>query len=412
MQGDAHEAKAAGQPLRFLLLYALAWAGGAIAYIPFLTLFLPVRVAEISGGQEVEGLGYLTFVGAIAASLGGIVFGLLSDLTRDRRRWIWAGLATSLVLLLAMERIEGLWAMTAALVAWQFALNMMLGPLAALAGDTVPDRQKGFLGGLLACAPAAGAAVGALATHPGIGSATGALLRSGAETGRFAIVALVVLACVLPLLLFGKAQPDPALMRALPEVAGKETPADRAIARMWIARLFVQIAEAALFAYLLYYFRSLDPAIAPVDIARINSVVLTVSIPLALLAGRWADRSGKAIRPLRTSAAIAAGSLLVMAVAPGFVPALAGYIVFGISGGVFFALHTAQTLRVLPRPSRRGRDIGLFNLANTVPSLIMPWLTIAIVPNYGFSSLLWALALLAGAAAFLLATIRALPKSA
>ena len=42
----------------------------------------------------------------------------------------------------------------------------------------------------------------------------------------------------------------------------------------------------------------------------------------------------------------------------------------------------------------------------------MPWLTIAIVPAYGFAPLLWLLALLAGLATFLMMSIEALPKSA
>jgi hypothetical protein len=44
----------------------------------------------------------------------------------------------------------------------------------------------------------------------------------------------------------------------------------------------------------------------------------------------------------------------------------------------------------------------LFNLTNTVPSMIMPWLTIAIVPEFGFSRLFALLAGLAFAAALIL----------
>jgi hypothetical protein len=62
-------------------------------------------------------------------------------------------------------------------------------------------------------------------------------------------------------------------------------------------------------------------------------------------------------------------------------------------------------LRVLPNPDWRGRDLGIFNLTNTVPSLIMPWLTLALVPVYGFGALFTVLALLALAAAALLARI-------
>ncbi len=63
-------------------------------------------------------------------------------------------------------------------------------------------------------------------------------------------------------------------------------------------------------------------------------------------------------------------------------------------------------MRVLPRPERRGRDLGLFNLTNTVPSLVMPWLTLLMVPLFGYAGLFVLLAVLAGAAAVLLAATR------
>ena len=85
--------------------------------------------------------------------------------------------------------------------------------------------------------------------------------------------------------------------------------------------------------------------------------------------------------------------------------ALAGYALFSLTTSVFLSLHSAQTLRVLPRSDRRGRDLGYFNLTNTVPSLVMPWLTLALVPQLGFPALFAVLAALAAGAAVLLATI-------
>src|SRR3546814_11291811 len=55
------------QSLGFLLLYALAWAGGAIAYVPFLAILLPARMSALVGASDVEYLGYVTFCGAVAA---------------------------------------------------------------------------------------------------------------------------------------------------------------------------------------------------------------------------------------------------------------------------------------------------------------------------------------------------------
>ena len=55
----------ARQPSKFLWLYALAWAGGAVAYVPFLTILLPVRIASFTREAQVEWLAYMTFFGAL-----------------------------------------------------------------------------------------------------------------------------------------------------------------------------------------------------------------------------------------------------------------------------------------------------------------------------------------------------------
>lgn len=393
------EAQRGHVPRRFILLYALAWAGGSVAYTPFLSILLPVQVASLAGPEaQVTWLAYLAFAGAITASLGNILFGYLSDITRYRRGWVALGMALSGGLLVLGGGARTLPVLIAIIAAWQLTLNMMLAPLAAWAGDRVDDAHKGLLGGLLAFAPGVGALSGAVVTIPGL-----------AGPGmRLVLVALMVALCVAPVLLFGGAGPRP-LVSAQPTA----TPTARRalLVRMWWARLAVQIAEAAMFAYLYFWFRSLDPAMDDSDTTRIFSAVLILSAPAALFAGRWIDRTGRPIAPLALCAALSAAGLLTMAGAATLPVAIAGYAMFGLASGVFLALHAAQTLRVLPRPERRGRDLGLFNLTNTVPSLIMPWLTVLMVPVFGYAGLFVLLAMLAAGAAVLLATTRSDPVS-
>ena len=100
-----------------------------------------------------------------------------------------------------------------------------------------------------------------------------------------------------------------------------------------------------------------------------------------------------------------------MAAATNMWLAIVGYVVFGLSSGIFLALHSSQTLRVLPAPRTRGRDLGFFNLTNTVPSLVMPWLTLAMVPAYGFDALFILLAALAILASIMLVTMPRRSKS-
>ena len=249
----------ARQSLRFLVLYGLAAAGGAVAYVPFLTVLLPVRITALSGSDNVGWLASVTFAGAVAASLANIGFGWLSDRTGQRRLWIALGMAISCALL-----------------------------------------------------------------------------------------------------------------------------------------------EAALFAYLFFWLRTFVSDFSDSDTARLFGLVLVAAIPLSFAAGRWADRGTRPLAPLALAAGTAAIGLAIMALAQSLSVAIAGYIAFSLSASVFLAQHSSQVLRVLPRPSSRGRDLGLFNLTNTMPSLVMPVLAIALVPQVGFAGLFVLLAVLAAGACIML----------
>lgn len=376
----------------FLWLYALAWAGGAVAYVPFLTILLPIRVANMVGEQRVEWLAYMTFFGAIAASLGGVGFGWLSDRSGVRRPWIVAGLIGTLVLMMCVPLAHGPERLLGLIIVWQLTLNMMLGPLSAWAADHVPAAQLGVFGGLLAVSPALGSVAGALVTIPGLANPDQSL----------ALVGLLVAACVVPALVFARPaddSEDPNGSRPAEAFGANLGPAAGA---MWVARLLVQICEATLFAYLYYYFRTIDPSRDAGWIARLFSIVVCTAVPAALLIGRWSDRRSKPIIPLVVAALTLSVALVTLASARSPGQATAAYVVFGFATTIFLSLHSAQTLRVLVRADHRGRDLGLFNLTNTAPSLIMPWLTIAIVPHFGFSYMFVLLAALAMVAALIL----------
>jgi MFS family permease len=377
--------------LRFLLLFALAWAGASIAYVPFLTLLLPVRVSTLAGPVlGVTWTAYIAFGGAVAASIGHIGFGYLSDITNNRRGWIWAGLIFSCGLLVVVPLATNLITLISLIILWQLSLNMMLAPLAAWAGDCVPNSRKGLLGGLMAFAPGIGAITGTAVTIPGL----------ALPDTRLLIIAAMVAAFILPILIFGRRrfsheEPPEGSIHDTSPATHQATPWRSAMQRMWLSRLALQIAEAALFAYLYFWFRSIDPAMNDNRTASVFSAILIISAPLALIAGRWADRRGRPLLPLVMCATVSAVGLLCMGLAPNLPLAIGAYVVFGFASSVFLALHSAQTLRVLPRPERRGRDLGIFNLTNTLPSIIMPWIILALVPHFGFPSLFMVLALLA-----------------
>lgn len=381
------------QPRWFLALFAFAAAGGAVGYVPLLTVLLPQRIAELQGGEDVGALAQVTFLGAVMASLANIAVGMLSDRTRTRRPWIIAGLIASNLLLIAVGRAGSLTEMIVLVMAWQVALNLMLAPLTAWAGDCFPDSQKGVLGGALALAPALGALSGSLVTFAGLVP----------PDARLVIVALLVTMLVLPAVIFGGGKVRAELMQPAARASDPLRLRDRVVVRMWTARLLVQVAEGGMFAFLLFWLRSLAPGYPENGAANIFSAVLVCAVPLSLLLGRWSDRHGRPVLPLVASATLCAAGMLVMAAAGTLEIAIAGYVLFAITAAIFLSLHSSQTLRVLPAPRHRGRDLGLFNLTNTVPGMVMPWLTVLLVPSFGYSALFVLFAALSLLSALLLA---------
>lgn len=371
-----------------------------MAYVPLLTVLLPLKITALQGTEDVAALARVTFFGAIVASLANIAFGMLSDRSRSRAPWIFLGLIISTTLLVAIDRASSLTEVIIFIMIWQVGLNMMLAPLFAWAGDCVPHEQKGLLGGLFGLAPALGAISASLVTWETLVD----------PQHRLWIVAIIVAVLMLPMLVLGRERERFELTQP---VERREVPEDEAarsratVYRMWLARFLVQIAEAGLFAFALFWLRSLAEDIHENTAANVFSVILIISVPFSLILGRWSDRHRRPILPLVLCAGIASVGLAIMATALELTVAIAGYVVFGIAATIFLALHTGQTLRVLPLPQTRGRDMGIFNLTNTVPSLVMPWLTLSLVPSFGFSSLFALFAVLAAGAAVLLA---ALPK--
>ncbi|MBI1403108.1 MAG: MFS transporter [Porphyrobacter sp.] len=390
------------QPAWFLALFALAAAGGAVAYVPLLTVLLPQRIAELQGGEDVAVLAQTTFFGAVVASFANIAAGMLSDRTGTRRGWILAGLLVSSALLVAVGEARSARELVLLVMAWQVGLNLMLAPLMAWAGDCFPDSQKGVLGGTLALSPALGALAGSLVTYGGLVD----------PAARLWVVAGLVAALVLPALLCGGARARAELMAARGNAVLVDAPeAGHAVRRMWVARFLVQVAEGGMFAFLLFWLRSLSPGFPENAAANIFSLVLVCAVPLSLLLGRWSDRHRRPILPLAGCALLCATGLLAMAVASTLALAIAGYVLFAVSAAIFLSLHASQTLRVLPAPEHRGRDLGFFNLTNTLPAMVMPWLTVLLVPGLGYSALFVLFAVLALVSAALLASFARLPAS-
>ena len=393
----------------YLALYALAYGGGAVLYVPLLTLLLPLKAELIRPDDKLALLGLITVGGALAASISNIVAGHLSDrslrLGGGRRPWVGAGLVLTLLALAAVWASRSAVELAAAVIAFQVVLNILLAPLVALAADEVPDGQKGLLGGLIGAAYPFGALAAIVVTAP-TGLTEGVQLALIGSAGALAI---------LPFLLLRAPLEPPATAAPSPRPVGRV----RNLVVVTASRWLVQMASLILFAFFLFYFQSVQHGDAQLTsralaarIAWLPGVAAVLTVPLAIFLGRQSDRTGSRRSLLAGNAAVAVAGLAVMAAFPQWQPAALGYLMFACSSGVFLALQTTYAMQILPSPAHRGRDLGFLNLANTVPSIFGPWLTLTVVTAGGFRPLMLILAVVTALAGLLMMLVREPPRGA
>jgi MFS family permease len=89
-----------------------------------------------------------------------------------------------------------------------------------------------------------------------------------------------------------------------------------------------------------------------------------------------------------------AAGLVMMACATNWTSAAIGLCIYSIGWTVFLTLQIGFVMQLLPNPRRRGRDLGLINLANTAPVLIGPALAWWLATPQNFSTLFLTLAIL------------------
>lgn len=362
---------------RAVALYALAMFGAHLSYAPLLTLLLPRRVIAVAPGAAAATTSLVVFAGAITASLAHIAAGRIGDGWRrrhgNRRAPIALGLVLTVLALVALGLGRSAGALTIGLIAFQASLNLMFAPLTALLVDHFPARAKARVAAVISLAMPLAAL--------GTGLAALAFPRDGAIP-FFAVAALVLLT-VAPLIALWPFDPAPAPApdHALPraEAAGPR----RDLALIGGARLLIQCGAMFTGSYFYLFLvhqgarAGLVPGL-PVDPVYGRLVVVsTVAVLIATLpVGHWSDRHRRRRAPMVLTALLAALALGLIAGAQGL-PVLAGYALFQVALIAYLTLDAACAAEILAHHPRAGEMLGYLNLANTLPSVVVPLAVVA-----------------------------------
>ena len=361
----------------FIALYALGYVGAYVALITPVATTLALKVAELDpAGKEIS-LGMISAIGALVAIVSNALSGALSDRTRSRlgrrRPWIIGGALGGVVALAITGFAPTLLVATLGWVLAQLTLNMVLAALQALLPDQVPLEQRGRVSAVLGISQQVSPLVG-------IGIAFGVQAVGGQIGLMFLVPAIVgaVLLCILA-----------AVIRDVPhESAGPFSLRDFVLAFRiekgkradftwaWFGRFFVILGFAVYTTYQVYFIgdrlRIAADQVVLIQLFAllIFSAVLTVS---AVISGRMSDRTGRRKPFVFAAAAIVGVGLSMLAITETLPMFFASAVVMGIGIGAFFAVDLALLTDVLPdKENAAAKDMGLFNIANSLPQSVAP----------------------------------------
>ena len=112
----------------------------------------------------------------------------------------------------------------------------------------------------------------------------------------------------------------------------------------------------------------------------------------AIAFGRWSDRSERRKVFVTASGWVMAVAGVVLAFWPTWPGAILGAIILGMGFGVYLSVDFALLTQVLPSARDRAKDLGVINIANSLPQVLAPAIAAPIVKHLGGYPVLYLLA--------------------
>nr|BFE47205.1 MFS transporter [Saccharothrix mutabilis subsp. capreolus] len=350
----------------------------------WLGIYAPIQVllpqqAELLAGTSKEAVfGLVTGVGAAVALVANPVIGLSSDRTTSRfgRRHPWT-LGGALVGALGLVVLASASSVGVVVVGWclvQAGLNGMLAALTSAVPDRVPVRQRAKVGGLVGTSQMLGTVLGAVLVTAVV---------SGLVAGYLACAVVVVAGAVLFVVL----TPD-ARIAVRPELRWRElwvSPRRHPdFAWAWSAHFMINLGNAFGTLYLLYFLGDVVRHPSPEDGLLVLMLLYGLALTLGAFAvGVWSDRSGRRKAWVYGSAFVMALAALLLAVWPTWTAALVAAPLLGVGFGGYWAVALAMLTQVLPAAADRAKDLGVVNIANSLPQVVAPLLTTFVLASLG-----------------------------
>ncbi|GHF18657.1 MFS transporter [Pseudolysinimonas yzui] len=371
-------------PGRWIAGFAIAWLGIWMAQLTPVQLLLPGQIDALrpqgDGVESVVTFGIISGIAGVFALVSYPLAGALSDRTTSRfgrrRPWIVGG---AILFGLALGVLGLQTTMVGIGICWVLVIVgfcVLTAALTAMISDQVPVGQRGVISAWISAPQAVGLILGVLLV---IALELTTLLGYG-------LVAVLLIALVMPFVIvtpdarLAAGDRPPFTMRAL--VGGFWVSPRRYPDFAWtlLGRILVNIGNALGTTLLLFFLiYGLGREDADTDLLILIVVYTVFIVGSSFIIGAWSDRIARRKPFVVFSAGMQAVAALLLAFVPDFTVALVASAFLGLGYGAFLSVDQALATQVLPDAASRGKDLGIMNIATTVPQAMAPLLGAGIV---------------------------------
>ncbi|MGW8376860.1 MFS transporter [Streptomyces sp. ODS28] len=359
----------------FITLLALCQLGIWVAILTPAQTTVAVRVGQVAPGSKEETLGMILGVGVLFSLVGSPLFGRLSDRTATplgrRRPWILGGLLSICVFSLVIATSDSVPMLLGAWCLCQLSGAAAYAALTATIPDKVPSAQRGTVSGVIGMMLPVGTLFGVYVVQ----------LFDPSSVMIFAGPGLlgVLLGAVYVVFVRDTEPPREDLPKYGPREFARSFWVDPRrhpdFAWAFASRFLVYLGYAVLMAYQVYFLTDhlKVPQNEVTHLVFLVTLTMTVaSILSAVAGGKLSDLAGRRKPFVFVSASVMAVGLVGIGMAGSFPEFWAMATLVGLGQGLFLSVDLALVSDVLPNPDDNAKDMGVFNIANTLPQSLAP----------------------------------------
>jgi MFS family permease len=360
-----------------------------ILYAGIGALLLPYQIGLLAPGSKVAILSFFTSITVLIALVANPLAGAFSDRTTSRfgrrRPWIIVGGLLTALGLVFMWQASNIPLLFIGYCFVELFSNCVLATLVATIPDQVPENQRGTVSGIYGLATGLGGILGAILA--------GQIFKS-APTTAYVVMLVIVLVTTIPfaLLLGDKVLPKGSMPafhlgtflknfwinpRQYPDFGWA-----------WLTRFIPFVGYFLGITYIFYYLQDVVRYPAALQGASTFSIIAAVvSLLSTILGGFLSDRLKRRKPFVIIGMCIMALAMLLLAFFQVWIAVVVAAAVLGFGLGAYLAVDVAIVTMVLPSAKDRAKDMGIVNIANTLPHSLAPviaGLALALTHSYSF----------------------------